>query len=181
MSAIYGGSMVTLVVASSISATDGFLKEREVQYIPVSRPINPVVESRDNKPSAKVFLPLEWDKNEDELNGPWSKRGWTMQEGLLPNRLLHYTSSQMIWKCREEQRFERGVTKNLQDEVAETLRYNDDISFGSGFSLETEHIRAIQEVSRLPAKQSKLHVHTKARDVSSLVPSYRRLHSERTF
>jgi hypothetical protein len=133
MSAIYGGSMVTLVVANSISATKGFLDERKLQYIPILRPMNPVVEFRDKEPSAKVFLSLEWDKSEDELNGPWSKRGWTMQEGLLPNRLLHYASSQMIWKCREEQRFERGVTKSLQDEVAETLKYSDDISFGSGW------------------------------------------------
>jgi hypothetical protein len=53
-----------------------------------------------------------------------------MQEGLLPSQLLHYTSSQMIWKCGEEQRFEKGVTKSLQDKVAKILAYSNDISFG---------------------------------------------------
>jgi hypothetical protein len=133
MNEIYGGSTVTLVVASSTSAMKGFLKEREVQYVPILWPINPVSDSTDNEPLAKVFLSLERDKNEDELKGPWSNRGWTMQEGLLPNRLLHYTSSQMIWKCCEKQTFERGVTKSVQDEVAKTLKYDDDISFGSGW------------------------------------------------
>ncbi|KAH0559316.1 hypothetical protein GP486_004171 [Trichoglossum hirsutum] len=132
MNEIYGGSTVTLVVASSNSVRNGFLKKRELRYIPIPRRSNPAGDSTDIKSAASVFFSPEWDKNEDELNGPWSNRGWTMQEGLLPSRLLHYTSSQMIWKCGEEQRFERGVIKSLQDEVAKLLTYSDDISFGSG-------------------------------------------------
>jgi Heterokaryon incompatibility protein (HET) len=133
MNEIYGGSTVTLVVASSDSVKNGFLKEREVNYISISRVNSPAADSTDNELPAKVFLSPEWDKNEDELNGPWSTRGWTMQEGLLSSRLLHYTSSQMIWKCSEEQRFERGVTESLHDEIANILTYSDDISFGSGW------------------------------------------------
>ncbi|KAI9780657.1 MAG: hypothetical protein M1839_006598 [Geoglossum umbratile] len=131
MNEIYGGSTVTLVVASSNSVRNGFLKKRELQYIPIRRYSNPAGDSTDTNPAARVFLSPEWDGSEDELNGPWSNRGWTMQEGLLPSRLLHYTSSQMIWKCGEEQRFERGVTKSIQDEMASALTYSDDISFGS--------------------------------------------------
>jgi hypothetical protein len=133
MNEIYGGSTVTLVVASSNSVRNGFLKKRELQYIPILWYSNPAGDSTDIKPAASVFFSPEWDKIEDELNGPWSNRGWTMQEGLLPSRLLHYTSSQMIWKCGEEQRFERGVTKSLQDEVAKFLTYSDNIGFGSGW------------------------------------------------
>ena len=133
MDEIYGGSTVTLVVASSNSVMNGFLKERELQYIPVRRSNNPAGDSTDTKPPAKVFFSPEWDKNEDKLNGSWSNRGWTMQEGLLPSRLLHYTSSQMIWKCCEEQRFERGVTKSLHDEVTKILTYSDDLGYGSGW------------------------------------------------
>jgi hypothetical protein len=32
---IYGGSTVTLIIASSNSIINGFLKERELQYIPI--------------------------------------------------------------------------------------------------------------------------------------------------
>lgn len=131
MDEIYGGSTLTLVVASSNSVMNGFLKERKLRYIPIQRSRNQARGSTDTEPPAKVFFSPEWDKNEDELNGPWSNRGWTMQEGLLPSRLLHYTSSQMIWKCCEEQRFERGVTKSLHDEVARILTYSDDLAFGS--------------------------------------------------
>lgn len=53
-----------------------------------------------------------------------------MQEGLLPNRLLCYTASQTIWKCCEEERFERGVTKDLDRLVTS---FQDDLSFESGW------------------------------------------------
>jgi hypothetical protein len=130
MNEIYGGSTVTLVIASSDSVKNGFLRERDLNYIPVAYSTDPAEDHR-----AKLFLSPEWDDSEREYNWPWSKRGWTMQEGLLPNRLLHYTASQMIWKCCEEQRFERGVTERVEDRISETLTYSDyhDIAFGSEF------------------------------------------------
>jgi hypothetical protein len=130
MNEIYGGSTVTLVIASSKSVKDGFLKERNLNYIPVAYSAD-IGEGR----RAKLFLSPEWDDSERENNGPWSKRGWTMQEGLLPNRILQYTTSQIIWKCCEEQRFERGVTERVEDRISETLTYSDphDIAFESGF------------------------------------------------
>lgn len=30
---------------------------------------------------------------------PLSKRGWTMQECILPRRLLHFTRGELIWEC----------------------------------------------------------------------------------
>ncbi|KAH6847128.1 heterokaryon incompatibility protein-domain-containing protein [Chaetomium sp. MPI-CAGE-AT-0009] len=108
MNEIYGGSVLTLVAASAKTVKDGFLTKRRLQYAPIALSDTPSGESR-----GKVFLSPEWPPEEDSTNGPWKSRGWTMQEGLLPNRLLYYTSSQMMWKCNEEERFERGVTKRL--------------------------------------------------------------------
>jgi hypothetical protein len=128
MNQIYGGSTLTLVITSSDSVMNGFLKERPQSYIhtPQSRGL------QDN-PSVKWFLSPEWDKAEDETTGHWSTRGWTMQEGLLPNRLLHSKDSQIVWQCCEEKAFERGVTERLQDRLDETMTYSDDISFDSGW------------------------------------------------
>jgi hypothetical protein len=130
MNEIYGGSTMTLVIASSGCVRKRFLKERDLNYIPVAYSVDQVGDHR-----ARLFLSPERDDSEREYNGPWSKRGRTMQEGLLPNRLLHYTASQIIWKCCEEQRFERGVTERVEDRISETLTYSDYdyIAFGSGF------------------------------------------------
>jgi hypothetical protein len=130
MNEIYGESTVTLVIASSDSVKNRFLKERDLNYIPVAYSTNRAEDLR-----AKLFLSPEWDDSEREYNGSWSKRGWTMQEGLLPNRLLHYTASQIIWECREEQRFERGTAYRVEDRISKTLTYSDydDTTSRSGF------------------------------------------------
>ncbi|KUJ19723.1 uncharacterized protein LY89DRAFT_666582 [Mollisia scopiformis] len=123
-----GGSTVTLVVASSNSVKNGFLQRRDLNYIHV-----PYSSSLMEDERQKLFLSPEWDDKEREYDGPWSQRGWTMQECLLPNRLLHYTTSQMIWKCCEEQIFERGVTESVEDKISEATGEDDDISFESSF------------------------------------------------
>lgn len=33
------------------------------------------------------------------MEGPLNKRAWTLQERILPSRVLHYTQSQLIWEC----------------------------------------------------------------------------------
>ncbi|KAI0103024.1 heterokaryon incompatibility protein-domain-containing protein [Nemania sp. FL0031] len=119
MNEAYGGSTVTLVVASSKTVREGFLKDRQRQYIPITL-FSGNISKITNSPDA--YLSPEWDENEDSAGGPWSSRGWTMQEGLLPNRLLYYTSSQVIWRCCEEEKFERGGRKNLYNQ---TPRYED--------------------------------------------------------
>jgi hypothetical protein len=130
MNEIYGGSLVTLVAAGSDSVKKGFLKERDLNYIPIDYSTNP---AGAGKP--KLFLSPEWDDTKLQDNGPWNKRGWTLQEGLLPNRLLYYTSSQVFWKCCEEQRSEKGVTESVEDKISEVLTYlsHDEMVFGSGF------------------------------------------------
>lgn len=34
------------------------------------------------------------------LSSPLSKRGWALQEGILPNRLLHFTGRHIVWECK---------------------------------------------------------------------------------
>ena len=126
MDEIYGGSIVTLVVASSDSVKQGFLNERNPRYIPISL-------FGGTEYPMKIFLSPEMDDRNEELNWSWNKRGWTMQEGLISRRLLHCTSSQMVWKCGEEQKSETGRTISLNDVVASFQAYSDDTAFGSGW------------------------------------------------
>jgi len=133
MNEIYGGSDLTLVVASSDSVMNRFLNERDLQYIQISQSSDQPGESASSDLPTKVFLLPEWDKRHDEIGRPWNTRGWTMQEGFLPNRLLYFQSSQIIWKCCEERKFERGVTESLQGVIDEHLAHSDDIAFDSGW------------------------------------------------
>lgn len=139
MNEIYGGSVLTLVAASATTVKDGFLTKRRLRYIPISLSDTPSGVAAEDESLPKVFLSPEWAPENDSTNGAWNSRGWTMQEGLLPNRLLYYTSSQSMWKCCEEERFERGVTRNLNSVVADFVRYagDDDIGFNCLRTLET--------------------------------------------
>jgi hypothetical protein len=138
MNEIYGGSTVTLVAANSSSVMDGSLKDRQSEYISILPLETPGGEASDTRSRARVYLSPEWDENEDSTKGPWDRRGWTMQEGLLSSRLLYYKSSQIMWKCSEEERFERGVTKSLEHLVTRNQRALNDMSFGSGWLWEQE-------------------------------------------
>ncbi|KAH7356439.1 hypothetical protein BKA65DRAFT_494709 [Rhexocercosporidium sp. MPI-PUGE-AT-0058] len=69
MNEIYGESTVTLVIASSDSVKNGFLKERHLNYIPITYSTDPAEDHR-----AKLFVSPEWDDSEREYNGPWTER-----------------------------------------------------------------------------------------------------------
>lgn len=109
---IYAGSLLTLVVRDSDSASNRFLIERERQYLPVTE--------LDCNQGAIFISPADVA---DDDRGPWSTRGWTMQEGMLPERILEFKSSEIIWKCCEERKFERGVTQNVNSSMEESSKF----------------------------------------------------------
>ena len=107
---IYENSTITLVPVDSISVTQGFLNERDMHYIPINwRATGESHDPSQRGSHPQVYLPESWNLANDSLDGPWTKRGWTLQEGLLPNRLLFYSSSQIVWKCCRQIQYERGA------------------------------------------------------------------------
>ncbi|KXJ89026.1 heterokaryon incompatibility protein-domain-containing protein [Microdochium bolleyi] len=129
MNEVYGGSELTLVVANAASVKEGFLGKRKLHYVRIGRT---TVGARGRK-NRKVFLSRQWDEANDRPNAPWARRGWTMQEGLLPNRVLYYTSSQIMWQCCDKQIFERGMTKSLSGVTNRVRCLEGDLDFGSSW------------------------------------------------
>jgi hypothetical protein len=124
MKEIYGGPTLTIVAANSSSVVHGFLKERKLHYIPLGwfpHRASPGESLRSTAPQPILISP-SWNSQDDKIAGPWTTRGWTMQEGLLPNRLLFHTSSQMIWKCCTIQEYERGTHRRRRPRFLE-FRY----------------------------------------------------------
>ncbi|KAK5069388.1 hypothetical protein LTR51_008638 [Lithohypha guttulata] len=117
MQEVYEKSALALVAVDTSSVRDRILVTRHDQYISVSWDLN--TSSDDHDSSNTVYLSQHWDPVQDKLIGPWSSRGWTLQEGLLPNRLLYYTATQMVWKCCEETRYERGRNMNPTQQIVD--------------------------------------------------------------
>ena len=115
---IYEKSMVTLVTTHTSSVKQGFLSSRNVKYVPVAfgghhfSNIAPYRHLPEN-----FYLSESGVTEEKVLGGPWSRRAWTMQEGLLPNRLLYYSSTEIVWKCCKATYFERSPITDLGDEI----------------------------------------------------------------
>lgn len=49
------------------------------------------------------------------LTEPIAERGWTLQESILSNRLLHYTTDELMWDCNETRRCECGNSVGASD------------------------------------------------------------------
>ncbi|KIW40681.1 uncharacterized protein PV06_07858 [Exophiala oligosperma] len=110
MSFIYGQSTVTIASVDTDDASQSFLRQRETQYVGISwkEETNQVASDECRNPP-QVYVSHSWPDRNDQLTGPWSKRAWTLQEGLLPNRILFYSSHHIAWKCCSMVRYERAV------------------------------------------------------------------------
>ncbi|RFU26341.1 hypothetical protein B7463_g9998, partial [Scytalidium lignicola] len=94
MKDIYASSTLTIVAASAKSVFEGFFHPRvysETFYrIPVRIRSNIFGTMFVNELDAACY---------DERSEPIARRAWTMQEQLLAQRILTFTSHTMMWKC----------------------------------------------------------------------------------
>ncbi|KAJ9659255.1 hypothetical protein H2198_003259 [Neophaeococcomyces mojaviensis] len=122
MSHIYGSSTVTIASVDTEAVSQSFLRPRDTQYVEISwKACAKQRESEQCRNSQKVYASHSWATQHDQLIGPWSKRGWTLQEGLLPSRILFYSSHQIAWKCCRMVRFERGLQHDPMIEIGRSI------------------------------------------------------------
>ena len=115
---IYGNSTLTLAPVASKSASQGFLNRRTELYASVPwRMAGDGARQRQGFIDLHLRLTETSDLHREQLDGPWSKRAWTLQEGLLSERILFYTPDEMVWKCSSEILCERGVRVEPFSEV----------------------------------------------------------------
>ena len=101
----YASSALTIVAAAVESVSEGFLYPRVSEEILYTIPF---------RLQPGVFGTMSVNELDaacyDERCEPISKRGWTMQEQLLSNRVIVYTKRTMMWRCLES-------TKNFADSL----------------------------------------------------------------
>ncbi|KAK5208223.1 hypothetical protein LTR41_006159 [Exophiala xenobiotica] len=110
MSYIYGHSTVTIASVDTDDFSQSFLRSRGAQSVGISWKADAnqgaTEECRD---APQVYVSHSWPDHHDHLIGQWSKRAWTLQEGLMPNRILFYSSHQIAWKCCSVVQYERAL------------------------------------------------------------------------
>lgn len=94
MKDIYASSALTIVAASARSVSEGFLRQRSHSELSHTIPF---------RIQPGVFGAISINELDaasyDERLEPLAKRAWTVQEQLLSQRTLTFTSRTMMWKC----------------------------------------------------------------------------------
>jgi hypothetical protein len=109
MKAIYKNATLVLAASSALNAEEGFLRK-----VPAAKHFKLPYPLSDGK-LAFVDVSLMGASFEDPFKPrakrpfllgrerePLDNRGWALQEGLFPRRLLSWGTNEMTWRCRSE-------------------------------------------------------------------------------
>jgi hypothetical protein len=126
MSQIFSEAAVTISAASARSVQDGFLEPRK----PLPDPPLRLALKTEEGISGSVFM--EQPRHYTPEDDPISLRAWTLQEHILSQRLIIYSSRELWWSCRKAWLQDGGIS-GANTEIAFSRPY---FQPGEHFSLE---------------------------------------------
>jgi hypothetical protein len=98
MRAIYANSYCTVAASWAPDPTSGLFKERDHGEIKCGyNTTNWTSEKFGPLGEVRIFGFNEWENQ--LLRSPLHKRGWTLQERILPPRVIYFTERQILWEC----------------------------------------------------------------------------------
>ncbi|KAK9780554.1 putative Heterokaryon incompatibility domain-containing protein [Seiridium cardinale] len=129
MATIYANAKLVIAASSAAASDSGFLNVNSEVLMPTAE-----VYLRDScirvttntcpRHGTKTtnhshnLSPLLWDE-------PLNRRAWTLSEAIFSNRVLHFTSSEMVWECNHARIHETGcswVFPNVPGDEDDTFR-----------------------------------------------------------
>lgn len=115
MRTIYQNSYLTIAAAASKDGTGGLFTDHEARIceIPWPKLVNSNSGSSDGTLEDYPILCRRRRPHECLKPGltadPITSRAWAYQERLLSGRVIHYTSEELVWECRETRACECGL------------------------------------------------------------------------
>lgn len=114
MGDIYKHSVVTIVAAAGHTSNAGLpgirtprtAVQHKVQVEPASTQQAPLWLMSTVMPLSGTTDPFPYT-----YHLPWHTRGWTLQEKVLSRRVFTFTGEQLLWSCRQSQRWEETDTE----------------------------------------------------------------------
>lgn len=110
MGEYYKNAYITIAASAADNAQDGIFSDRQG----ITQSVKDEYELVDGTTCNIVIQerPHNFKELENLVHdlGPLSKRGWAFQENVLSTRIVHYTSSELVWECCTETISEDGST-----------------------------------------------------------------------
>lgn len=116
MKDIYQGSYLVIAAADAKNCYEGLYKTRPCSGVPdlSFKWWDPTCQKEFSANLRVEVIPLTEDNmslelepfNLQFLNGPLGRRAWTLQERILPTRIVHFSDNQLVWECYSRTAYE---------------------------------------------------------------------------
>lgn len=122
---VYRNSHLTIAIMEPNSCQSSFLGKQQFGDPSWQRLFCPELsEWSDSKPPSLLIRPGEFKSRSDRDRSSLDKRGWCLQESILPNRRLCYDGNEMLWECMCRQICECGHVVRPGSETKTSKDYN---------------------------------------------------------
>ncbi|KIH94060.1 hypothetical protein SPBR_05652 [Sporothrix brasiliensis 5110] len=116
---VYQRSHVTIAAHRASACQHGFLGPQEFGKDEHQRVFWTEEIGRENgdataRRKAKMILRAEYKQIRSLPTAPLGSRGWTLQEVVLPRRILHFFEYEMAWECQTTHHCECGETTGFE-------------------------------------------------------------------
>jgi hypothetical protein len=104
MGDIYSGSHLTIAAHVPTSCKEGFLGDQDYGQPSWERKVWAESTAANGTLGSKyqVYIRIGTPPDEEDVRASRSSlngRAWTLQEAILPHRILHYTGAELFWEC----------------------------------------------------------------------------------
>lgn len=104
MGNVYNTAYLTIAATSAASSSDGFWQRSTWPWPVVQMPssLGEITAAESSKGCFIRYQPGYSDYSRQDAidKSVWNTRGWTYQERLLSNRILHFVQGKLYWECR---------------------------------------------------------------------------------
>jgi hypothetical protein len=134
---VYSNSFLTVAAHAPTSCRTGFLREQKFGQGKWQRSFRPSFRDQQNDRMPDRMYVREGSPPGWKEASPLELRGWTVQEGILPVRILHITGFEMAWECNTRQLCEcshilgvPGTSQQPQPFLKSLFRFGNSEYFG---------------------------------------------------
>lgn len=123
MHQIYSSSRITIAAHAPVSCQDGFLGDQSYGQSSWQQPFSTEFWTSADEdafgPTTPVTMYIRMGEPPNQSTvepSPLTRRGWTLQEGILPRRTIHFTGAELVWECATRHFCECGHVEGLSSD-----------------------------------------------------------------